>query len=267
MDRPHPVLRQRADESSLEIDLVVVEEPLMVQVDGERFAVLMRTPGHDPELATGFLHAERIVRDPRDVISIAHSPDPDDPDTANVADVTLSSEAHARIPPERRLTVVHSACGVCGRRTIEEVLRTAPPIASTLHVPRAVLVGLPARLEAAQQVFSRTGGLHAAALFDATGKLHLVREDVGRHNAVDKVVGHTLLSGDVDLGASILMVSGRAGFEIVEKAVVAGIPIVCSVSAPSSLALDLAESAGVCVVGFLRVDAFNVYTTPRRITG
>lgn len=250
-------------------DALAAEEPLEIRIrfegspEAERLLVTMRTPGDDADLVTGLLFDEGLVDSGRGILSIEPPRDPriDAELAQNVAVVTLAGPPH-EIPS--RTTVRSSACGVCGRMSIEEVLR-ATGAASTrdLRIAPGLLAELPARLLARQSVFARTGGLHAAGLFESDGTLVLLREDVGRHNAVDKVIGACLRGGRE--APPILLVSGRAGFEIVEKAVRAGLAVLAAVSAPSSLAVRLAEDAGLTLVGFLRGERFNVYAHPTRI--
>ena len=255
-------------------DALAVEEPLLVRIRraGETtshvFATTMRTPGHDEELAAGLLHGEGAVRSPEDLVSVARAEDPalsaEKRDNAVVA--TLSPEAFERARALRRETVTGSACGVCGSLSIEEaVSKRRAAISSALPVSPEALYAMPSRLREGQSVFSSTGGLHAAGLFSAEGAPQIVREDIGRHNATDKVIGAALRRGELPLSERILLVSGRAGFEIVQKAHAAGIPVVASVSAPSSLAVALADSTGMTLVGFLRERRFNVYAHPGRI--
>jgi len=244
-------------------DVAATEEPMEVRVGGEAFAVIMRTPGADRELTAGFLHAERVILSTDDLASIDR-----DVEHRNVMHVRLSeprAAARASDPDARRRVVTNSSCGLCGRVTIESLKVDAPPIGSEWTVSRHVIAELPDRLRRAQAVFEETGGLHAAGLFDADGVLKIATEDVGRHNAVDKVVGRMLLDGRLPLSNSILFVSGRTSYEIVQKAFLAGIPIVAAVSAPSSLAVELAEEAGITLLGFVRDSTFNVYSHARRI--
>ena len=232
----------------------------------------MRTPGDDIELATGFLVSEAIVRSREDIAEIklcdgtacGHG---DHDGLGNIADVTLAAGVGVT-PGARRNFMTTSACGVCGKTSIEDicVLPHAALAADQARFDPAVLACLPDRLRDAQRVFSRTGGLHAAGLFTATGELIAAREDVGRHNAVDKVVGWALLEDRLPLAACVLLVSGRASFELVQKAVLAGIPLLAAVSAPSSLAAELADEAGLTLVGFLRGRSMNVYTGAHRIS-
>ena len=254
-------------------DLLAVEEPLGIRVDGEALAMTMRTPGDDVELAAGFLVSEAVVRTADDIaeikvcdgVSCGHG-DHRDGELGNIADVRLAPGV-AVAPGARRNFMTTSACGVCGKTSIEDicVLPHAPLASDETRFDPLVIAGLPDRLRAAQRVFSRTGGLHAAGLFTAAGELIAVREDVGRHNAVDKIVGWALLNDKLPLAGCVLLVSGRASFELVQKAVLAGIPLLAAVSAPSSLAVDLAGEAGLTLVGFLRGPSMNVYTGARRL--
>ena len=250
-------------------DVAAAEEPLEIRLGGTPFVVIMRTPGADRELAAGFLLAEQIVRGPADLASMRHCTDEDGRDAPNVLNVWLAGEAVERAAVAmagRRHVSVSSACGVCGRRSIDDLMEGIRRIESPLTVSREVIVMLPARLRAVQKTFDETGGLHAAGLFDRHGTLVIVDEDVGRHNAVDKVIGAQLLAGRVPLSDRVLFVSGRTSFEIVQKAVVAGVPVVASVSAPSSLAIELAREANVTLLGFVRDGTFNIYTGAFRIT-
>jgi FdhD protein len=270
-------VRVRAREGDAEVersDSLAVEEPLEIRVRGREgdaarsFVTTMRTPGSDEELAAGLLLAEGVLTGRSDLVALERPADPRlSPELkANAIVATLSQDALARAGGLIRGTVMGSACGVCGKTSIESVLPDgAAPLEAPLTVPAELLYRLPDRLRERQSVFAQTGGLHAAALFDAGGELLLAREDIGRHNATDKLVGSFFLESKLPLSESLMLVSGRAGFEIVQKAFGAGIPIVCSVSAPSSLAVELAESAGLTLVGFLRARRFNVYSHPRRI--
>jgi FdhD protein len=249
-------------------DMAAAEEPLEIRLNGAPFVVIMRTPGADRELAAGFLLAERIIAGPDDLGVIRHCTGADGQDAPNVIDVTLGEEA-ARRAADRlgggRPVVSTSACGVCGRRTIEDLMTGVPPQRAAWRVSPEVIAALPPAVRAAQPVFDDTGGLHAAALFDAGGVLVAAAEDVGRHNAVDKVIGGQLLRERLPLDGQLLFVSGRSSYEIVQKALVARIPIVASVSAPSSLAIDLARHGGVTLLGFVRGDTFNIYTGQERV--
>lgn len=257
-------------------DALAVEEPLELRIRSAenaavaRFVTTMRTPGHDEDLAAGLFFAEGVLEQREDLLALERPSDPRiEPELrANALIATLSKAAFARAEGLQRSTVMGSACGVCGRTVIGRVLPEGTPrIQSTLRVDAELLYALPARLREQQSVFARTGGLHAAGLFDAQGRLLAAREDIGRHNAVDKLVGARWLAGELPLRECVLMVSGRAGFEIVQKATFAGIPIMASVSAPSSLAVELAEAAGITLVGFLRERRFNVYAHGARVLG
>lgn len=249
-------------------DLAAAEEPLEVRLEGEPFAVIMRTPGSDADLAAGFLLAEGVVRSADDLGAIAWCRDAAPEGRENTIDVRLAGEAVARRSAaiaDRRQVVTSASCGMCGRRRIESLRTTAPPIAASGSIGADVIRSLPARLRTRQSAFDETGGLHAAALVDFSGDVELCAEDVGRHNAVDKVIGRMLMRDRLPLGDRILFVSGRSSFEIVQKAVLAGIPLVGAVSAPSSLAIDLAAEMGVTLLGFVRDDRFNIYTHAHRI--
>jgi FdhD protein len=239
-------------------DLLAVEEPLELRIEGRPFLVTMRTPGDDEELAAGLLLSEGIIEGRDDLVALAHVHAPRDP-RRNTVDVRLA--AGVRPPPDAgRAVGASSACGICGTASVDHVLRQVPTRAERAQLPPAdVIHGLPATLRAAQSTFDHTGGLHAAALFDRQGALELLREDIGRHNAVDKVVGARLLADRLPLEGTVLLCSGRIGFEIVQKAAVAGVEVVCAVGAPSSLAAELAWRAGIVLVGFLRDGRFNVY--------
>ena len=272
-------VRVRANEGETDLereDVLAVEEPLEIRIRSAQggpissFVTTMRTPGNDEELTAGLLFAEGVVESPADLIALERPADPRiDPELkANVLIGTLSAEAFGRAAGLRRGTVMGSACGVCGKTSIENVIPSdRPPLESHLRVTPEFLYELPGRLRERQSVFTQTGGLHAAGLFSPDGTLEEVREDIGRHNATDKVVGTFLMRGQLPLSNRILVVSGRAGFEIVQKAFAAGIPIVASVSAPSSLAVALAETGGVTLIGFLRGRRFNVYANPHRVAG
>jgi FdhD protein len=235
-------------------DEVAIEEPLEIRVDGEPLAVTMRTPGNDEELALGFLYGEGLIDGPRE---------------AGLTDDLAANIVEVRGPllrdPGRRRFYTTSSCGVCGKGALEEVAVDSAPPPDGPVVPRALVALLPRRLE--QPGFEATGGLHATGLFDAAGSLLHAREDVGRHNAMDKVIGRALLDGHVPLGERILCVSGRLSFELVQKAAVAGAPILVGVGAPSSLAVALADDRGITLCGFARGASVNVYTHARRISG
>jgi FdhD protein len=259
---------------SARADLLAGEEPLGIRVDGTALTMTMRTPGDDVELAAGFLVGEAIVRGRDDIVAMkvcdgttcGHLDHRDD-EIGNIVDIALAPGV-ALTSGARRGFMTTSACGVCGKTSIDDicVLPQAPLSADTTAFEPAVIASLPGRLREAQRVFSATGGLHAAGLFSASGELLVAREDVGRHNAVDKIVGWAVLQDKLPLGGCALLVSGRASFELVQKAVLAGIPLLAAVSAPSSLAAGLAEEAGLTLVGFLRGQSMNVYTGAHRVT-
>jgi FdhD protein len=247
-----------------EQDAVVVEEPLEIRLNGRALAVTMRTPGDDEALAAGFLFTEGIIRAEEDIWDIKRCGDPRNPEALNVVEVVISESRYAELGEllNARQRYASSSCGICGRGSIETVCAQVPPVTSRPRLTSEQILSFPAKLRGAQRVFERTGGLHAAGIFASCRGPLFHAEDIGRHNAVDKVVGKALLSGTSDLSDnsdSILMVSGRAGFEIVQKALAARIPAVCSVSAPSSLAVDLARESGMILIGFLRESGFNVY--------
>lgn len=255
-------------------DLLAAEEPLGIRVDGTALAMTMRTPGDDVELAAGFLVGEAIARGRDDIAAMkvcdgttcGHL-DHADEEVGNIVDVTLAPGVEVRAGARRNFMTT-SACGVCGKTSVNDICVTPEhPLAddTTVFAP-ALLTALPDRLRDAQRVFSATGGLHAAGLFTAAGDLLAVREDVGRHNAVDKIVGWAVLQDKLPLSGCALLVSGRASFELVQKAVLAGIPLLAAVSAPSSLAAELAEEAGLTLIGFLRGQSMNVYTGAHRVT-
>jgi FdhD protein len=249
-------------------DVAAVEEPLEIRLHGWPFVVIMRTPGNDRELAAGFLLSEQVIRSADDLGTIEQCRHATPEETNNVVNATLvgkSADALERLLTARRLVTASSSCGVCGRRSIDDLMTNATPLESSLILTRHTIVALPGRLRESQRGFDETGGLHAAALFDGNGDLVLAAEDIGRHNAVDKVIGAQLLMERLPLADHILFVSGRTSFEIVQKAIVAGIPVVGSVSAPSSLAIDLARRAGLTLIGFVRGDSFNIYTGAGRV--
>jgi FdhD protein len=253
------------------VDTLAVEEPLEIRVGGEPLSVTMRTPGHDVELAAGFLVSEGVISRGDQFRSAIHCGGPGTggaDNTYNVLDVALASHVHVPLRDLARSVYTTSSCGVCGKASIDAVrTESAYDVATdATTVDAALLTTLPDALRAHQDVFDKTGGLHAAGLFDAdTGELLVLREDVGRHNAVDKVVGWALLADRLPLRGTVLMVSGRAGFELAQKSVMAGIPILAAVSAPSSLAVELAADAGLTLVGFLRAPSMNVYAGMDRV--
>ena len=249
-------------------DRAATEEPLEIRLHNRPFAVIMRTPGADRELAAGFLLAEGVLKSPDDLGTLQHCTDPGADHPENIVDATIangSADAVERLLADRRQVMTNSSCGMCGRLTIDSLRADAPVIRTEWRIPATTLVAIPGRLRAAQRVFDETGGLHAAGLFTCEGQLDAMAEDVGRHNAVDKVVGRMLMQDRLPLSSHLLFVSGRTSFEIIQKAFLAGIPMVAAVSAPSSLAIELAQDAGVTLVGFLRGQDFNVYAHPERI--
>ena len=247
-------------------DFLAAEEPLEIRIGENPLSVTMRTPGHDVELAAGFLFTEGLVQRREQIVALENAANEDDGKRGNVVRADVVSEALPDFDKLRRHFFAASSCGICGKASIDAVrsrlLRTPN---SEFRVKPELIVSLPDVLRSAQDVFERTGGLHAAALFDSGGKLLIVREDIGRHNAVDKVVGWALLNGRIPLSDSVLLVSGRGGFEIIQKATVAGIPVVASVSAPSSLAVQLARELRLTLIGFLRGKRFVVYAGEERL--
>jgi FdhD protein len=248
-------------------DTLAVEEPLELRVDGRPLSVTMRTPGHDVELAHGFLLTEGVIGSAEDLATARYCDgvDAEGRNTYNVLDVALAPGVEPPDASVERNFYTTSSCGVCGKASLDAVRLKTRFLPRGGPVAWSMLGGLPARLRAAQKVFASTGGLHAAGLFAPDGEPLAVREDVGRHNAVDKVLGHALLNGRIPAGDTVLQVSGRASFELVQKAVMAGVPVLSAVSAPSSLAVELAEESGLTLVGFLRDGAGNVYTHPERV--
>ncbi|MBD0344963.1 MAG: formate dehydrogenase accessory sulfurtransferase FdhD [Coleofasciculus sp. Co-bin14] len=252
------------------LDQLATEEPLEIRLVSPQktVAVTMRTPGADFELAAGFLYSEGVVSSREDIerISYCVDPDVDGEQRYNIVNVKLREGLSVDLQPLERHFFTTSACGVCGKASLETLRsRRCPVIPEGLEVPVDVIYSLSEQLRSAQQVFSTTGGLHAAALFDAQGQLLSVREDVGRHNALDKLVGSALLNDQLPFNNHIVMVSGRSSFEILQKCLVAGVPILCAVSAPSSLAVALAREFGITLIGFLRGERFNVYAGKERL--
>lgn len=245
-------------------DAVAAEEPLEIRVRGRGVAVTMRTPGHDRELAAGFLLSEGIVERAVDIVGMGPCLQSEFPE--NTLNVFLAPQVKLNFKQLTRHVFASSSCGLCGKASIEAIHQRFPPIESEPVVSRKVLARLPGRMRAQQASFNQTGGLHAAALFDAQGELIVLREDVGRHNAVDKVVGYGFLAGKLPFNSHVLLVSGRASFEILQKALAARIPILCAVGAPSSLAVEFARDSRQTLVGFLRNRSWNVYCWPNRIT-
>jgi FdhD protein len=264
MDSVHipEVVRYHDGEVARVGDDVAHEEPLEIRVRGRAVSVTMRTPGHDDELAAGFLLTEGLIRDGNAVLRIEPCGRNDE---GNLLNVLLAPEVFVDFEKLTRHVFASSSCGLCGKATIDAVRATFRAIESDLKLDVATLLNMPDAMRQQQSTFDRTGGLHAAALFDASGKLLVLREDVGRHNAVDKVLGHALLNNLMPLERHVLVVSGRSSFEIVQKALAARIPVIAAVSAPSSLAVEFARENGQTLVGFLRAGRMNVYSHPGRI--
>jgi FdhD protein len=250
------------------LDRVAVEEPMEVRVNGSPFAVIMRTPGHDVPLAAGFLLAEDVVRGRQEIATIEQCADVEPDARGNVLNVTVTGEAVARLAVrlgERRQVISTAACGLCGRRTIESLRSRVSTVEGAWTVSAATVSQLPVSLRKAQAAFDATGGLHAAALVQLNGDVLYAAEDVGRHNAVDKIIGRAMLEGRLPLDRTMLVVSGRTSYELVQKALLGGVPLLAAVSAPSSLAVDLARASGITLCGFVRGDTMNVYAHAERI--
>ena len=261
-----PVTRWRNFQSASADDRLVVEEPLEIRVSNQSLIVVMRTPGHDFELGIGFLYTEGLIQSADDVGAIAYCEDVDGDSLGNIINVHLANETKLEEQTSwQRNFHANASCGLCGKMTIESVWQEIPPLESSFQVDQFVLYKLNERLKSAQTVFSETGGLHAAGLFNAQGELQIAREDIGRHNAVDKVIGNALLSEQIPLDKHILMVSGRASFEIIQKALFARIPAIVAVSAASSLAVELARGSDMILIGFMRGNKMTVYSCPERI--
>ncbi len=257
-----PVGVVRNGERQEATDYVAVERPLEVRLNGAPFSVIMRTPGADRELAIGFLFSEGLIKSSGDIERV------DLDEASSMIDIIFAQSRGAAVAAAlagRRQVAVNSSCGMCGRRTLESLAVDRPQTAIDWCVDGATIGRLPAALRAAQPAFARTGGLHAAACFDLDGRLEASAEDVGRHNAVDKLLGRMLDAGRLPLTRSLLFVSGRTSFEIVQKAWLGGIPLVAAVSAPSSLAIELARDAGITLLGFVREGRFNIYAHPARV--
>lgn len=262
------VIHWRNAEQSEREESLTVEEPLEIRLAGRSLAIIMRTPGHDPELASGFLLSEGLIQSPEDIIETHVACDTDGLPLANVVEVVLREPLMSELAGSavQRQFAVSASCGLCGKDSIADILCTTTPIAGDhFQISTASLYALPERLRQAQAVFTHTGGLHAAGLFDARGELCLLREDVGRHNAVDKLIGYGIVERILPYTNFLLLVSGRTSFEIIQKALRARIPCIAAISAPSSLAVELAEQSGITLIGFLREHTMNVYTHPERI--
>lgn len=264
--RPQSILRlQDGAQAEVREDLLTVEEPLEIRIGGQPVAVLMRTPREDFDLVAGFLYTEGMIRRPQDLGALSYCSTAQPPNLQNVVEVQLSEGVAFDLERFRRNFYASSSCGICGKASIEAIRAQAPTLTGAFSVRREVLFTLDEKLRRAQAVFARTGSLHAAALFDPEGELLVLREDVGRHNAVDKVVGTFVRAGRPLPDQGLLMVSGRASFEIVQKALMAGIAMVAAVSAPSTLAVELAMESNMTLVGFLRGQGANVYTGAERL--
>jgi FdhD protein len=266
--RKRMVLRMGPGSVIRRSDTVAVEEPLELRINGEPFVVTMRTPGDDIDLIHGLLHSEAVIASRTDVVTARYCDGvgPDGLNTYNVLDVTLGAHVPSPDPALRRNVLTTSACGVCGSTTIDTVMHESRhQLDPDVRFDQQLILSAPVLLREQQRAFDKTGGLHAAGLLSQSGEMLVVREDVGRHNAVDKVVGWAIRERTLPLSDTILSVSGRASFELTQKAVLAGIPILVAVSAPSSLAVELADEAGLTLVGFVRGDTMNVYTHPERI--
>ncbi len=257
------ILKVRGERRVEAEDWVVVEEPLEIRVAGESLAVIMRTPGHDLELAAGFALTEGVVRSATEIGTLRHCSS-EEGGPPNVVEIGLAPGASFDRERLRRNLMASAACGLCGKASLEALATQARPMSSRVRVGREVLKSLPERLLRSQDAFGRTGALHASGLFDAEGTLRVCREDVGRHNAVDKVVGRSILD-EAPLDDAILLVSGRTSFEILQKAAVAGIPIVCAISGPTTLAIETALAFNITLVNFLRGQGMNVASCPERI--
>jgi len=259
-------LKFSADGAAPSGECLAAEEPLEIRLGGRNFTLTMRTPGHDVELVAGFLFAEGFIAGSDEIEEIRQvrgrrgKPEP------NMIDVILNVPADALRERLKRNFAITASCGICGKTSIDSITRRVAPPAGNARVAPATILSLAATMRSKQELFAATGGLHAAAIFDLSGAMLALREDVGRHNAVDKVIGCSLAAGHCPLSDAILMVSGRLSFELVQKAAAAGVPIVAAVSAPSSLAVELAREVGTTVIGFLRAGGFNVYTHRARIT-
>jgi FdhD protein len=247
-------------------DALAVEEPLEIRLAGRRFTLTMRTPGHDEELAAGFLLAEGFIANAAELGEVRRVRDTKGAREPNAIDVILNVRAEGLRERLKRNFTISSSCGICGKTSIDSITRRIAPNTSRAKIVASTLLELGAKLRESQQVFAATGGLHACGLFDLEGKLIATREDIGRHNAVDKIIGWALVNEMVPLSKSLMMVSGRLSFEIVQKAAAAGVPILAAVSAPSSLAVELADEVGITLVGFLRDASFNLYTHRARVT-
>jgi len=254
------IIRRKAD-GGLEYqpDDLSIEEPLEIRVGGKTLAITMRTPGHDEELAIGFLVSEAIVRKREQIANLSVASD-------NAVELELAADAKLSLKSVQRFGTISSSCGICGKQNIEALRQNFSPISSLkMRIDIETLLSLPKKLREGQSDFARTGGIHAAGIFDQHGEAKIVREDIGRHNAVDKVIGRAFLDGDLPLSQHVLLVSGRASFEIIQKALAAGTPIVAAVSAPSRLAVEFARANNQTLIAFLRPPSFNIYSHVERV--
>jgi FdhD protein len=260
IDSQKIIRRKRDGELEYQPDDLTIEEPLEIRIGRKALATTMRTPGHDEELAAGFLVSEAIVRKRQEIAEISAS-------RRNVVTVNLAAGVKLKLNSAQRFGTISSSCGICGKEGIEAIRQNFPAIRSSknIRIDIDTLLSLPAVLRKHQGDFARTGGIHAAGIFDSTGDLKIVREDIGRHNAVDKVIGRSFLDGLLPLDRHLLLVSGRASFEIMQKALAAGIPIVAAVSAPSTLAVSFARESNQTLIGFLRPPSFNIYSHIERV--
>lgn len=259
------LVRWQSGEFQTDSDVLVAEEPLEIRVGGRPVSVTMRTPEHDIELAAGFLLSEGVVRRREDILRIRSCPRTN---FGNSVDAVLDPEVRFAFESLTRHVFAASSCGLCGKATIDAIRTRLEPIADAARpqISAKVIAAMPDAMRRAQRAFDRTGGLHAAALFDETGRLLVVREDVGRHNAVDKILGHALLEGFFPLDRHVLVVSGRTSFEIMQKVLAGRIPVVAAVSAPSSLAVEFARANGQTLIGFLRGERMNIYSGHERLS-
>jgi FdhD protein len=263
---PHRVVKVRDHAASECLDYLAVEEPLEIRLGGINLSVTMRTPGDDEELVAGFLFSEGIIASADDIDVIARYRGADgDPDDGNVMNVLLKGDMRVAKDWLRRNFVASSSCGLCGKATIDAIRATLPPVQSDIVISVDRLNRLGAMMHDAQSTFEKTGGLHAAGLFEADGRMIVLREDIGRHNAVDKVIGHRVLARSLPLDRHVLMVSGRVSFEIMQKALTARIPVIAAVSAPSSMAVQMALAADMTLIGFARNGGFNLYAGAHRV--
>ena len=260
IDSQKIIRRKRDGELEYQPDDLTIEEPLEIRIGRKALATTMRTPGHDEELAAGFLVSEAIVRKPQEIAEISATRHD------NMVIVNLAAGVKLKLNSARRFGTISSSCGICGKESIEAIRQNFPAVrSSNVRIDIDTLLSLPAVLRKHQGDFARTGGIHAAAVFDLSGDLKIVREDIGRHNAVDKAIGRAFLDGLLPLDRHLLLVSGRASFEIMQKALAAGIPIVAAVSAPSTLAVSFARESNQTLIGFLRPPSFNIYSHIDRV--